>query len=154
MLPFAAVHSNVDSILSSGSCTRNVSSFHLKSSQSILLPLHLIRSFFFLTCYVQLYVEFFGKSFKHHDLLSRIEWEWSFSLVTTSAPYLFCWYAEDMVGVVSEVDVVALTCNCSVIVVLKRYSVTWAASFFSKTSYFFGSRYFLLSLLAFFLAAS
>ena len=37
---------------------------------------------------------------------------------------------------------------------LKRYSLTRAASFFLKTSYFFGSRYFLLSLSVYFLAAS
>ena len=37
---------------------------------------------------------------------------------------------------------------------LKRYSPTRAASFFLNTSYFFGSRYFLLSLTIYFLAAS
>ena len=56
---------------------------------------------------------------------------------------------EDVVDVLAEVEVAAMTCNCYIIF-FKRYSLTRAASFFLNTSYFFGSIYFLLSLSVFF----
>ena len=67
----------------------------------------------------------------------------------------FCFEnSQDVVGVVSEVDVAVPTRNCSDIFFKKWYSLTRAASFFLNTSYLFGSRYFLLSLSAYFLAGS
>ena len=56
---------------------------------------------------------------------------------------------EDVVDVLAEVEVAAMTCNCYIIF-FKRYSLTRAASFFLNTSYFFGSIYLLLSLSVFF----
>ena len=123
----------------------------LKRSQSIPLPLHFIPSFFFLTCYVELCVDWiFGKSSDHLVFLSRTGWEWYFSLVNTLAQIFFLEIPEDVVDVVAEVEVAAMASNCSDIIFFKRYSLTRAASFFLNTSYFFGSIYFLLSLSVFF----
>ena len=53
-----------------------------------------------------------------------------------------CFFTEEVVGIVSEIDTAVRTCSCF----LKRYSLTRAASFFLNNLYFFGSKSFLFSL--------
>ena len=124
----------------------------LKRSQSIPLALQCISSFFFLTCYVELCVDWI--------FLARVPVTSSFfrgldgsDISVLSTLWLkICFFEipEDVVYVVAEVEVATLTCNCSDIIFFKRYSLTRAASFFLNASYFFGSIYFLLSLSVFF----
>ena len=126
-----------------------------KSSQFILLPIHLIHSFFFpdLICTAIRRLNFLARVPITSAFFPGLDGSDITVLRTLRLKICFVENAEDMVGVVSEVDVAVLTCNSCGIVFFKRYSLTQAASFFSNTLYFFGSRYFLLSLSVFFLAA-
>ena len=129
MLPFTAAHSNVVSLFPGVVYVLSDLSkkFSIHSSSSSLNS----SFFFWFVMYSYTQIEFFGKSSNHLGLFQS-----SFSLANT----------KDVVGVFSDVYVAVQTCNCSDIFFLKRYSLTRAASFFLNTSYFFGSRYFLLSL--------
>ena len=124
----------------------------LKRSQSIPLPLHFIRSFFFLTCYVELCVDWiFWQEFRS-PRLSFADWMGVIfqSCQHFGSNFFFLEIPEDVVDVVAEVEVAAMASNFSDIIFFKRYSLTRAASFFLNTSYFFGSIYLLLSLSVFF----
>ena len=91
-------------------------------------------------------IEFFGKSPMNLVFFRGLDGSDLSVLWTLRLKVCFVENAEDMSGVVSEVDVAVLTCNCSDIFFLKRYSLVWSAFFFLNSSYIFGSRYFCLSL--------
>ena len=98
----------------------------LKRSQSILLPLHLMRSFFFLTCYVELCVDWiFWQEFRS-PRLSFADWMGVIfqSCQHFGSKFVFVEIPENVVYFTSEADVAALTCNCSGIFFFKRYFLT------------------------------
>ena len=122
-----------------------------ENSQSILLPLHLISSFFFLTCYIQLYVDWiFWQEFQSHRPFFA---DWM-GVIFQSCEHFGSKFVLLKMLKMWLVLFLRLALQCWPVIILtsffKRYSMTRAASFFLNTLHFFGSRYFLLSLSVFF----
>ena len=158
-------HFRLDSHLPSFISTQTVSLFpgvvcvisNLSKKLSINSSTSSLNSSFFLPELLSAAIRrfnFFCKSSNHLNLLLWTEWEWSFSLMSTSVQNLFYWKCWRrgwccFWGWRFTADLQLLWHSF-----FRRYSLKLAVSFFLNTLYSFGSRYFLLSLPVFFLAAS